>query len=68
MNVKVKFEIKNGTQVLLMRTLSDCIVIEFDWWIHTCIRFTRKDNLICLLLRIRIKLQFPLVDPIANSF
>ena len=68
MNVKVKFGIKDDTQVLLMRTFSDSIVIEFDWWIHICIRFTRKDNLICLFLRIKIKLQFPLLGPIANRF
>ena len=66
MNVKVKFGIKGNTQVLLMRTFSDSIVTEFDWWIHICIRFTRKDDLIYLSLRIRIKLQFLLVGPIAN--
>ena len=42
MNVKVKFEIKDDTQVLLMKTFSDSIGIECDWWIHICIRFTRK--------------------------
>ena len=31
MNVKVKYGIKDDTQV---KTFTDSIVIEFDWWIH----------------------------------
>ena len=62
MNGKVKFGMKDDIQVLLVGTISDSIVIECDWWIQICIRFTRKD-FICLFLRIRIKLQFPLVGP-----
>ena len=41
-NVNAKFEIKDDIQVPLMRRFSDSIVIEFDWWIHICIRFTGK--------------------------
>ena len=35
---------------------------------YICIQFTRKDNLIYLFLRIRVKLQLLLVGPIANRF
>lgn len=66
MNVKIKFGIKGDTKVLMLRTFSDSIVIECDWWIHINIRFMRSDNLIGLFFRIRIKLQFSLVGPIAN--
>ena len=68
MNVKGKFGVKSDTHVHLMRTFSDSVVTEFDWWMYICVRFTRKNNFIWLFLGIRVKLQFPLVDPIADSF
>ena len=41
--LNVKFEIKNDTQVLVMRKFTDSIAIECDWWIHICIQFIIKD-------------------------
>ena len=34
MNVEVKFGIRDDTQMLLIRTFSDTVVIEFGWWIY----------------------------------
>ena len=62
----LKSSLASRTKVLLMRTFSDSIVTECDWWIHINIRFMRSDNLIGLFFRIRIKLQFSLVGPIAD--
>ena len=59
----LKLQALDDTQMVLLRTFSDTIVIECDWWTHIYIyiRFTRKDNLIYVFLRTKIKLQFSLV-------
>ena len=43
--------------MFLMRTCRDNIII-YHWRVWSCIWFLRKDNLICLLLQMRIKLHF----------